>query len=58
MKKNAGRANRRRLSKAIHTKNSAKKQAVNERKLLHFSRSIGEFKDKPRLLINLKGETE
>ena len=55
MKKSAGRAGRRRLIAANRKSESAKKQALNERKLLHFSKGTGEFAGKPRLLSNLKG---
>ena len=48
---------RRRLEAANRKTDSDKKQAINERKLLHFSNMNGVFKDKPRFLSNLKGVT-
>lgn len=39
MKKNTGRADRRRLSKSNRTKLSRKKQAINERKLFRMSKA-------------------
>ena len=57
MRKSAGRAMRRRLEAANRKTDSDKKQAINERKLLHFSNMNGVFKGKPRFLSNLKGVT-
>jgi hypothetical protein len=55
MKKSAGRAMRRKLAAANRKTDSDKKQAMNERKLLHFSNCNGPFKKQPKFLSNLKG---
>ena len=55
MKKSAGRKLRRQITEANRKKDSDKKQAINERRLLHFSNMNGEFKKKPRFLSLLKG---
>lgn len=55
MRKSAGRAMRRRVAAANRKSDSDKKQAINERKLLHFSNGNGVFKNKPMFLSNLKG---
>ena len=57
MKKSAGRRLRRQIAAANRKTDSDKKQAINERKLLHFSHLNGVFKGKPRFLSNLKGVT-
>jgi len=57
MKKSAGRKLRRQITAANRKTDSDKKQAINERKLLHFSHLNGVFKGKPRFLSNLKGVT-
>lgn len=54
MRKSAGRAMRRRVAAANRKSDSDKKQAINERKLLHFSNMNGEFKKRPRFLSLLK----
>ena len=55
MKKSAGRRLRRQIAAVNRRIDSDKKQAINERKLLHFSNGNGVFKDKPMFLSNLKG---
>jgi hypothetical protein len=55
MKKSAGRKLRRQITAANRKEDSDKKQAINERRLLHFSNMNGEFKKKPRFLGLLKG---
>ena len=54
MKKSAGRKLRRQITAANSKGDSDKKQAINERKLLHFSNMNGEFKKRPRFLSLLK----
>lgn len=54
MKKSAGRRLRRQIAATNRREDSDKKQAINEQKLLHFSRMNGEFKKKPRFLSLLK----
>lgn len=55
MKKSAGRRLRRQIAAVNRREDSDKKQAINERKLLHFSNMNGPFKKKPRFLSLLKG---
>jgi len=55
MKKSAGRRLRRQITAANSKGDSDKKQAINERKLLHFSNMNGEFKKMPGFLSLLKG---
>ena len=55
MKKSAGRRLRRQIAAVNRRGDSDKKQAINERKLLHFSNMNGEFKKRPRFLSLLKG---
>ena len=55
MKKSAGRRLRRQIAAVNRRRDSDKKQAINERKLLHFSNGNGVFKDRPMFLSNLKG---
>lgn len=55
MKKSAGRRLRRQIAAVNRREDSDKKQAINERKLLHFSNGNGVFKNKPMFLSNLKG---
>lgn len=55
MKKSAGRRLRRQIAAANRREDSDKKQAINEQKLLHFSRMNGEFRNKLRSLSLLKG---
>ena len=55
MKKSAGRKMRLQIAAANRKEDSDKKQAINEKKLLHFSHMNGEFKKIPRFLSLLKG---